>query len=88
MTEHTGSIAVEKAAQDICQCVHEVANVIQVPSSTPDMYMFAAKTLATETDTLVTLVLADHKVNITVNCEKMVIGSMLLKNISTALSKL
>ena len=88
MTEHSGTVSVAQSAQSICQSVITVANVIQVPSSEADMFYFAAKTVAYQTDTLVTIQLTTDKASITVNCEKMVIGSMLLKNIKTALSNL
>ena len=88
MNEHSGSIVTSSSAQAIGQAVNEVANVIQVASSSPDTYLYAAKTVMSETDTLVSIQLSPDKANVTVNCEKMVIGSMLLKNIKTAISKL
>ena len=90
MNENTASVNVSTDNQDpqvVCQRVLETANVLQVPSSEDNTFKFAAKTLSTKADLLVCVKLKDGKASITVNCEKMVIGSMLVKDIKTALTR-
>ncbi len=91
MTENTGSVemcSTDVDAATLCNRVYDVANVLQVASSLPATYHFASKTSATGVDTLITLKMKDNnKVNITVNCEKMVIGSMLVKDLKISLAK-
>ena len=88
MTEHSGNSVVSTDGQTVCTTVYKVANMIQVSGSNPDSFMFAAKTVASQTDVLLTIELTDKNAKVIVNCEKMVIGSMLVKNIKTALGKL
>ena len=90
MNENTGSVNIPEDnnnAQDICNRVYEVANVVQVPSAEDSVYRFSSKTVSTGADTLVTLKVSNGKAQITVNCERMVIGSMLVKDLKTTLSK-
>jgi AP-3 complex subunit beta len=84
MNENTGKVDVASDC-DVCKKVYEVANVLQVSASN-NVYRFASRTVADATDTLVTVTLADSKATISVNCEKMVIGSMLLKDLKGSLS--
>ena len=46
-----------------------------------------AKTASGRADTLITVKVTDSKAKVTVNCEKMVICSMLLKDLKTSLLK-
>lgn len=90
MNENSGSITLPDGKQDstfVCTCVLKVANVLQVPASDENVYQFAAKTLATETLTLISVKITDKTAKITVNCEKMVIGAMLLKDVKNSLSE-
>ncbi|KAK6188892.1 hypothetical protein SNE40_004974 [Patella caerulea] len=89
MNENSGKtvIGVEKDAKSICLCVHSVANVIQVPGSAENVYRFSGKTVGTGTMVLMSVVVTDDDAKITVNCEKMVIGSMLLKDLKTSIAK-
>ncbi|KAL5004173.1 hypothetical protein ScPMuIL_017629 [Solemya velum] len=88
MNENSGTVSIpadKNNAQFLCTCVHAVANILQVPSTDETVQQFAAKTLATGTLLLVNLKVKDNKVNILVNCEKMVIGTMLLKDIKESI---
>ncbi|XP_052812976.1 AP-3 complex subunit beta-2-like [Mya arenaria] len=72
--------------KSIVTSVLKVANVLQVPSTEENAFRFAAQTLATHTPVLVTIATkegGDSK--LTTNCEKMVIGAMLMKDIKKAL---
>jgi len=65
--------------------VMTAANVLQVTSTEENIYRFAAKTLAGQLPVLVTLVTKEGNVKLTTNCEKMVIGAMLMKDIKQSL---
>lgn len=90
MNENSGTVTLPDGKQDsksVCTCVLKVANVLQVPASDENVYQFAAKTLATETLTLISVKITDKSAKITVNCEKMVICAMLLKDVKNSLSE-
>ena len=90
MTENSATVTASSDTPDpqtFCNCVYEMANVLQVPSTDENMYYFASKTYAAGVDALVTLKVKDDKITVTVNCEKMVIGSMLVKDLKAALAK-
>lgn len=90
MNENQGSSPVSadrNNSQSICNAIYEVANVLQVPVTQENVYRFASKTAASGADTLVTVKMTGDKASITVNCEKMVIGSMLVKDIKRSLGK-
>ena len=74
--------------QSIGTRIYNVANVLLVPSSSPDtLFLFAARTIATDADVLVEVKVNEGRANVKVNCDKMVIGQMLLKEIRSALTK-
>ena len=85
MNENTGKCDLPTGC-DVCGQVLQVANVLQVQSSADSVYCFASKTVSSGTDALISVKVADNKASITVNCEKMVIGSMLLKDVKRSLS--
>ena len=90
MTENSATVDVPNEnnnAKAICNCVYSAANVLQVQSSEENVYRFAGKTASGGTDTLMTVKMNDSKAKVTVNCEKMVICSMLLKDLKTSLTK-
>jgi len=66
--------------------ITRTANLGQVASAQEDTYLYTGKTLAHQCDVLVQVKMGDEKATITVNCEKIVIGSMLIKDIKLALS--
>ncbi|XP_038072193.1 AP-3 complex subunit beta-2-like isoform X2 [Patiria miniata] len=88
MNENSDKVSIPDAINNekaIISRVAEVANVQIVPASDPEhlTYRFAAKTLSTGSLVLLTV----GKGKITTNCEKMVIGSMLVKDIKKSLLK-
>ena len=67
--------------------VYETANVVQVPSvlESGDLTIkFAGRTTATSSYVLLTLVKQGTDAKVSVNCDKIVIGSMLVKEIKKA----
>lgn len=73
-------------AKSIATCVHKVANVLQVPSTEENTYRFSGQTVASNTPVLITVSIKDEgSGKLTVNCEKMVIGTMLMKDIKSSL---
>ena len=87
MNENSASISIEDAdPQTIQKAVLTVANVLQVPSSDTNTHLFAGKTVHSGSPLLVSIKVTDKKAKVKVNCEKMVIGSMLLRDIKKELS--
>ncbi|KAG2466666.1 AP3B1 protein, partial [Polypterus senegalus] len=91
MNENTTSITLEpknSSGQPVVHKIVNVANLGLVPSGQDNIHRFAAKTVNAGTLVLVTL---DLKESLTalliVNTEKTAIGSMLLREIKTALSQ-
>ncbi|XP_076101292.1 AP-3 complex subunit beta-2-like isoform X1 [Mytilus galloprovincialis] len=90
MNENSGTVKLPENKRDsasICKCVHTVANVIQIPSQNTQLYQFAAQTVASNTLTLIIIKQTDDSAKLTVNCEKMVIGSMLFKDLKSIFVK-
>ncbi|CAG2221316.1 AP3B [Mytilus edulis] len=85
--EFTSQQENKRDSASICKCVHTVANVIQIPSQNTQLYQFAAKTVASNTLTLIIIKQTDDSAKLTVNCEKMVIGSMLFKDLKSIFVK-
>lgn len=88
MNEHSVSIPLNTTISDVRllqQRIHEYANVASVPSSQQNNLHFAGQTLSSQSLVLVTIEIGDEKAAIMVNCEKMVVGSMLLNEIKAAL---
>ena len=82
MNENSASVNLsDPGAQAITKAVQTAANVIQVSSSQATTFCFAGKTVSGGADVLVSVQVLDSKVKLTVNCEKMVIGSMLVRDI-------
>ncbi|XP_072038441.1 LOW QUALITY PROTEIN: AP-3 complex subunit beta-2-like [Amphiura filiformis] len=94
MNENQDTFAIpstNKEEKALMSRVGEAANVQIVPASDPSKlsYCFAAKTISSATLVLVQVKLTSDtdQAKLTVNCEKMVIGNMLLKEVKTALTK-
>lgn len=93
MTEHTTKLQMSLDAQSLRQKIFEIANVGGIPSNDPNLLLFAGHTMNSRSLVLITVHLdqpteaeSDTKdVEITVNCEKMVIGSILLNEIKAAI---
>jgi len=75
-------------AQTVCSRVYEVANVLLVSSSQPDALLFAARTAAASSDVLVEVKVTEGHAALKVNCDKIVIGQMLMKDLKTALMRI
>ena len=87
MTENTCKVTLEEDKTDmksIINCVHRVANVLLVPSTDDNAFRFSAQTMATGTLVLVSVIVKELLAKLTVNCEKMVIGTMLMKDLKAA----
>jgi AP-3 complex subunit beta len=91
MNENTATFPLPGAnasPQALVTRVYETANVLLVPSSTPDrLHLFAARSVANDTDVLVEIRVHEGQATVKVNCDKIVIGSMLLKDLKAALVK-
>ncbi|KAK7601336.1 hypothetical protein V9T40_008777 [Parthenolecanium corni] len=89
MNEHTATISVNvKDKSDISQYVYEVANFTPIASSDLDTLRYSAQTLGSQSLLLMTIIYKEaSNVTIVVNCEKMVVGSMILNEIKNRLLK-
>ncbi|XP_072348702.1 AP-3 complex subunit beta-2 [Scyliorhinus torazame] len=77
-----------RSDQAIVQRVMSIANLGRVPCGLDNEYRFAARTVSGGALVLVTLVTKDGGMaQLTINCEKMVIGTMLVKDIMQALTQ-
>ena len=84
MTEHSARVPLRPIEQ-IEGSIFKLANVARIQSSEESVYHFAGQTLSSKSLVLITVVLLED-VQVTVNCDKMVIGSILLNDIKSALS--
>jgi len=85
MNEHNTKLPYVGDGKDIAQRVLEVAN-LAVVSIDASLLRFAAQTLASKSLILVSIKFIDsQQMEVCVNCEKMVIGSMLLNEIKVHL---
>ncbi|NXC31554.1 AP3B2 protein, partial [Xiphorhynchus elegans] len=91
MSEITEKLVLpEKCRSDhaIVQQVTSAANVGRVPCGAGNEYRFAAKTVTSGSLVLITLERREGgAAQLTINSEKMVIGTMLVKDISQALAQ-
>ncbi|XP_070541832.1 AP-3 complex subunit beta-2-like [Ptychodera flava] len=93
MNENTGKVEIpadNNETKKIYERVAEVANVQVCPVTDIDSrtYRFAGRTSSGTSLCLVTIKSAESgEANITVNCEKMVIGNMLVKDLKNSLKK-
>jgi AP-3 complex subunit beta len=91
MNENASSVDLPSGNQDpgtVASKVYEAANVLQVPAMNETEYKFCAQTIGSGCLVLVKVTASGSKASIVVNCEKMVIGSMLLKDIKSSLSRI
>ncbi|XP_017875805.1 AP-3 complex subunit beta-2 [Ceratina calcarata] len=80
MNEHAAKVQYSGSKKVVAQKVYEAANVAMI-TNTDEEIRFAAHTLASKSLVLVTIKLMDDCLEICVNCEKMVIGSILLNEL-------
>ncbi|XP_059607688.1 AP-3 complex subunit beta-2 [Phlebotomus argentipes] len=84
MTEHSCSIATVTEAKALEEKILRMANVAPVASSEERVLQFAGQTLKSKSLLLITVLPKDgQEVQITVNCEKIVMGSILLNDIKS-----
>jgi AP-3 complex subunit beta len=78
-------------ADTIRKKIYECSNVLQVPSSDDAVLKFAGKTLASKSLVLVQVKILEEsgttKADIGINCEKIVVGSMLAKELKKHLEQ-
>ncbi|KAL4622779.1 AP-3 complex subunit beta-2-like isoform X3 [Arapaima gigas] len=91
MNEIKEALILGDACQSHCVIIQRVtsaANLSQVPCGSDQECRFAGKTVTSGSLVLVTVMTkGDRTAQLTVNCEKMVIGTMLVKDILHALSQ-
>uniref|UniRef100_A0A146LRT5 AP-3 complex subunit beta n=1 Tax=Lygus hesperus TaxID=30085 RepID=A0A146LRT5_LYGHE len=85
MNEHTEKVTPSKPVAKIPESVYEVANLFLLPAVEPNIFRFAGQTMASNSLVLVTIKTAvdTGEIEVIVNCEKMVVGSLLLREIKT-----
>uniref|UniRef100_A0A671LIY6 AP-3 complex subunit beta n=1 Tax=Sinocyclocheilus anshuiensis TaxID=1608454 RepID=A0A671LIY6_9TELE len=74
------------SSQSVNRKVVSVANLGVIPSGQENIYRFAGKTVSSGSLVLVSVALKDPDAVITINTEKTVMGSMLLRQVKTALT--
>ncbi|XP_046723919.1 AP-3 complex subunit beta-1 isoform X1 [Silurus meridionalis] len=84
MNENSATVAMSSKNSSISDKIMNVANMGVVPSGENNMHRFAAKLVSSGTLVLVMVVQKDASVQLTVNTEKTVIGSMLLHELQIA----
>lgn len=93
MTEHTTKFQITMDLPELRQKIYEIANVGGISTSDTNILLFAGHTMNSRSLVLITVQVskrdedgseATKDVEITVNCEKMVIGSILLNEIKAA----
>lgn len=87
MTEHTASVLRTNGHGDVgClqQRIYETANVKSILSGEENVLNFAGQTMSSKSLVLITILINDSQVTVTVNCDKIVVGSMLLNEIKIA----
>lgn len=87
MTEHTASIPLTSGNGDVgClqQRIYETANVKSILSGEENVLNFAGQTMSSKSLVLITVLINDVQATVTVNCDKIVVGSMLLNEIKVA----
>ncbi|XP_039270685.2 AP-3 complex subunit beta-1-like [Styela clava] len=91
MNENTGKLNLPSSLDDkeICKRITHVLNVCRVPSTQDNIYRFAGKTASCESVLLVCFDQSsgDSTSKLQVHCDKMVIGSMIFKQIKEKLSE-
>lgn len=92
MTEHSCSLQINKnlilAEGLVHQRIYEVANVAEIQCHEKDCFWFAGQTVSFKSLVLIMLQIQENGAcNLTINCENIVIGSMLINEIKTAIKQ-
>lgn len=88
MTEHVCNINIPTNlldARNMSQKVFECVNVASIKAESANTYKFAGQTLSSKCLVLITIKMSNSDAKIIVNCEKMIIGSMLLNEIKSVM---
>ncbi|KAF5270811.1 hypothetical protein FQA39_LY08328 [Lamprigera yunnana] len=80
MNEHARDVACIEWKM-VPELVFQVANVGLCPTTNSYVKRFAGQTLTSSSLVLITITLKDENISIVINCEKLVIGSMLLNEL-------
>ncbi|XP_042861804.1 AP-3 complex subunit beta-1-like isoform X2 [Penaeus japonicus] len=91
MNELSGTVKLpsEQNIKVLIDHVYEIANLLQVQSSSDNVLKFGGQTASGKVLVLLSLTIPEEgsECSITINCEKMVVSSMLLKELQSALAK-
>ncbi|XP_053697786.1 AP-3 complex subunit beta-2 isoform X1 [Sabethes cyaneus] len=90
MTEHSSSFQLNKTLREglLHERIFEVINVANIQCSEKGRSYFAGQTISSKSLVLIVLQVEEsHTCTLTVNCDKMVIGSMLFNEIKTAIKQ-
>lgn len=85
MHENTVKVSTSASADDIRKAIVQAANVSPVKESS-DCLRFASVTFSSKLPVLLTIKLEEGNALVTVNCEKMVFSSMLVKTVKETIS--
>ncbi|XP_050533343.1 AP-3 complex subunit beta-1 isoform X2 [Daktulosphaira vitifoliae] len=84
MNEHVAKVSPYNKNTNVLKAIFEVANVTNV-SERDNVFRFSGQTFSSNCLVLLTVKIQDSTLTITVNCEKMVVGSVLLNEIKNIL---
>ncbi|XP_076039597.1 adaptor related protein complex 3 subunit ruby isoform X2 [Oratosquilla oratoria] len=90
MNEMTGKVTLEtQETKSLIDKIYQTANLRQVVTASTDILKFGGQTTSGKSLVLVSLAIPESKepASLTINCEKMVVSSMLLKDFQEMLSK-
>ncbi|XP_060873005.1 AP-3 complex subunit beta-1 isoform X2 [Metopolophium dirhodum] len=87
MNEHMAQVTLKNVNLEIQKSVFEIFNVARVITEEENIFRFSGQTLSSNCLVLLTITKQESLATVCVNCEKMVIGSVLLNEIKGLLSQ-
>ncbi|XP_026822007.1 AP-3 complex subunit beta-1 isoform X1 [Rhopalosiphum maidis] len=87
MNEHMAQVTLKNVNLEIQKAVFEIFNVARVITEEQNIFRFSGQTLSSNCLVLLTITKQESLATVCVNCEKMVIGSVLLNEIKGLLSQ-
>ncbi|XP_022172802.1 AP-3 complex subunit beta-1 [Myzus persicae] len=87
MNEHMAQVTLKNVNLEIQKAVFEIFNVARVITEEENIFRFSGQTLSSNCLVLLTITKQESLATVCVNCEKMVIGSVLLNEIKGLLSQ-
>ncbi|XP_025190462.1 AP-3 complex subunit beta-2 isoform X2 [Melanaphis sacchari] len=87
MNEHMAQVTLKNVNLEIQKAVFEKFNVARVITEEQNIFRFSGQTLSSNCLVLLTITKQESLATVSVNCEKMVIGSVLLNEIKGLLSQ-